>query len=232
MNPSITNPQTQKLPPLENGDRLTRAEFERRYAAMPHLKKAELIEGVVYVPAALRFKSHAQPHSNLMGWLWTYQIVTPGVELGDTPTVQLDADNEPQPDAVLLINEQAGGQSRITPEDYVEGAPELVAEVAASSAAYDLYDKKRVYQRNGVQEYMVWQVFEQKIDWFVLDEGRYVFLQPDAEGTLRSLMFPGLWLAVPALVQGDMAEVLKVLQTGLQTPEHQEFVTKLGDRSQ
>jgi Uma2 family endonuclease len=223
---------TPKLPPLENGDRLTRAEFERRYAAMPHLRKAELIEGVVYVPAALRFKSHAQPHSNLMGWLWTYQIVTPGVELGDTPTVQLDADNEPQPDAVLLISEQAGGQSRITAEDYVDGAPELVAEVAASSAAYDLYDKKRVYQRNGVQEYIVWQVFEQKIDWFVLEEGRYVSLQPDVEGTIRSRMFPGLWLAAPALVQGNMAEVLRVLQAGLQTSEHREFVRRLGDRSQ
>jgi Uma2 family endonuclease len=229
MHPNLA--PTPKLPPLENGDRLTRAEFERRYAAMPHLRKAELIEGVVYVPAALRFKSHAQPHSNLMGWLWTYQIVTPGVELGDTPTVQLDADNEPQPDAVLLINEQAGGQSRITSEDYVEGAPEFVAEVAASSAAYDLYDKKRVYQRNGVQEYIVWQVFEQKIDWFVLDEGRYVSLQPDAEGTIRSRMFPGLWLAVPALVQGNMAEVLRVLQAGLQTSEHREFVRRLGDRN-
>jgi Uma2 family endonuclease len=230
VNPSLTNLQTQKLPPLENGDRLTRAEFERRYAAMPHLKKAELIEGVVYVPAALRFKSHAQPHSNLMGWLWTYQIVTPGVELGDTPTVQLDADNEPQPDAVVLINERSGGQSRITAEDYVEGAPELVAEVAASSAAYDLHDKKRVYQRNRVQEYIVWQVFDQKIDWFILDEGRYISLQPNAEGTLKSLIFPGLWLAAPALLQGNMAEVLKILQTGLQNSEHQAFVQQLAHK--
>ena len=97
------------IPPLESGDRLNRYEFERRYNAMLSLKKAELIEGVVYLPAALRFRSHAEPHGNLMGWLWTYKISTSGVELGDNPTVRLDLDNEPQPDAVLLINENAGG---------------------------------------------------------------------------------------------------------------------------
>lgn len=80
------------IPPLENGDRLHRYEFERRYNAMPHLKKAELIEGVVYMPAALRFRSHAQPHGNLMTWLGTYKILTLGVEVGDNPTVRLDPD--------------------------------------------------------------------------------------------------------------------------------------------
>lgn len=68
----VKTPQQSKplLPPLENGDRLSRYEFERRYRAMPHLKKAELIEGVVYIAAAaLRFKSHGQPHAHLMGWL-------------------------------------------------------------------------------------------------------------------------------------------------------------------
>ena len=51
------------VPPLENGDRLTRDEFERRYEAMPHLKKAELIEGVVYVPSPVRYRHHGAPLS-------------------------------------------------------------------------------------------------------------------------------------------------------------------------
>lgn len=59
-------PQNRTLPPLENGDRLNRFEFERRYEAMPQVKKAELIEGIVYMPAALRFKSHGQPHSRIL----------------------------------------------------------------------------------------------------------------------------------------------------------------------
>ncbi|MGB7445416.1 MAG: Uma2 family endonuclease [Coleofasciculaceae cyanobacterium] len=164
------------IPPLESGDRLNCYEFERRYNSMPSLKKAELIEGVVYVPAALRFRSHAQPHGNLMGWLWTYKISTPGIELGIEPTVRLDLDNEPQPDAVLLIDENCGGQARLSDDDYIEGAPELVAEIAASSVAIDLHDKKRAYRRNGVKEYLVWQVFEQKLDWFYLEQGEYVSL--------------------------------------------------------
>jgi Uma2 family endonuclease len=216
-----------RLPPLENGDRLTRAEFERRSAAMPHLKKVELIEGVVYVPAALRFRSHGQPHAQLIGWLFNYQVATPGTELADNTTVRLDLDNEPQPDVALFLDPVLGGQVRISDDDYLEGAPELIAEVTASSAAYDLGDKKKAYRRNRVQEYVVWQMFENKLDWFVLEDDDYKLLQPDANGVLRSRIFPGLWLAVEALLQGDMPVVLTVLQQGLNSAEHQAFVRSM-----
>jgi Uma2 family endonuclease len=228
-----TSPQQQKvitpmqIPPLESGDRLTRHEFERRYAAMPHLKKAELIEGVVYVPAALRFRSHGQPHGNLMTWLGVYQAFTPKVLIGNNPTIRLDRDNEPQPDAVLLIEESAGGQARLSEDDYVEGAPELVAEVAASSASIDLGDKKRAYRRNGVQEYLVWQVFDRKIDWFRLEDDDYLSLAIDEQGIIRSHVFPGLWLDLSALLNGEMQQVLAVLQQGTNSEEHQQFVQQL-----
>lgn len=215
------------VPPLENGDRLTRFEFERRYNAMPKLKKAELIEGTVYMASTLRFEPHAEPHADLMGWLWNYKIVTPGVRLGDNATVRLDLDNEPQPDAVLLIDAQAGGQSSFSQDGYVEGAPELIAEIAASSATVDLGDKKRAYRRNGIQEYLVWQVFEQRIDWFRLDAGEYVNLQPNQAGVFQSQVFPGLWLDASALLRGEMQQVLTVLQTGLNSTEHQAFVQQL-----
>ncbi len=215
------------IPPLESGDRLNRYEFERRHNAMPHLKKAELIEGVVYVPAALRFRSHGQPHGRLMTWLGVYEASTPGVALGDNPTVRLDLDNEPQPDAVLLIEESAGGQARLSHDDYVEGAPELAAEIAASSAAIDLYDKKRAYRRNGVREYIVWQVCEQKLDWFYLQEGEYISLPVDEDRVIRSRVFPGLWLAVDHLLAENMARVLAVLQEGLDSPAHAPFVQEL-----
>ncbi|MBN4002871.1 Uma2 family endonuclease [Nostoc sp. LPT] len=212
------------VPPLENGDRLTRFEFERRYNAMPKLKKAELIEGTVYMASPLRFEPHAEPHADLIGWLWTYKIVTPGVRLGDNPTVRLDLDNEPQPDAMLLIDAQAGGQSHLSQDGYVEGAPELVAEIAASSVTVDLGDKKRAYRRNGIQEYLVWQVFEQRIDWFHLEAGEYVNLHPDAAGVIQSQVFPGLWLDESALLAGDMQQVLTILQAEVNSIEHQAFV--------
>ncbi|WNZ22017.1 Uma2 family endonuclease [Leptolyngbya sp. NK1-12] len=215
------------IPPLESGDHLTSEEFERRYQAMPDLKKAELIEGVVYVPAALRFRSHGKPHGHIMTWLGTYEAVTPGVEIGDNPTVRLDPFNTPQPDAVLLISENAGGQARISADDYIEGAPELVIEVAASSSAIDLYEKKRAYCRNHVQEYLVWQVLDQKFDWFLLHGDDYASLEPDADEILKSATFPGLWLASAALLSGDMAHVLAVLQQGLHSPEHTDFVKRL-----
>jgi Uma2 family endonuclease len=216
-----------QLPPLESGDRLTRYEFEQRYQAMPHLKQAELIEGVVYVASPVRANFHGQPHASIVGWLLVYSAATPGVYLADNATVRLDADNEPQPDALLRIEPEVGGNSRVTEDDYIEGAPELIAEIAASSASYDLGDKLNAYRRNGVQEYIVWQSYENKLDWFRLREGRYVVLEPDGEGIIRSEVFPGLWLSVAALQGGNLAEVLAVLQRGLQTPEHQAFVERL-----
>ena len=214
-----------KILPLENGDRITRAEFERRYDAMPNLKKAELIERIVYMGSPVRV-IHGTPHALIMTWLGIYWIATPGVNLADNTTVRLDPDNEPQPDALLRI--EVGGQSIITEDNYVEGAPEFIAEIAASSAAYDLRDKLIVYRRTGVQEYLIWQVYEQRIDWFRLREVEYVSLLGDESGIVRSEFFPGLWLAVPALIAGSLGEVQSVLQIGLATPEHQSFVEQLG----
>ncbi|MCF2150841.1 Uma2 family endonuclease [Desmonostoc muscorum LEGE 12446] len=216
-----------RIPPLESGDRLTRQEFEHRYTAMPHIKKAELIEGIVYVASPLRFNSHGKPHANLIGWLWNYKIATPGVELGDNATVRLDLDNEPQPDVVLLINETLGGQARISDDDYIEGAPELIAEVAASSAANDLHDKKKVYRRNGVKEYIVWRILENQVDWFCLENGEYISLEPDINNVIKSRIFPGLWLDIQALCTGEMTKVLTVLQEGLSSTEHAQFVQSL-----
>jgi len=222
-----TNKSRVTIPPLENGDLLSRAEFERRYTAMPQLKKAELIEGIVYMASPLRFEPHAEPHANLIGWLWSYKIATPGVRLGDNPTVRLDLDNELQPDAVLLIEAQRGGQSRLSKDGYIEDAPELIAEIAASTASIDLRDKKRVYRRNGVKEYLVWQVMEERFDWFSLQDGEYISVAPNAEEIIRSQVFPGLWLAVSALLAGDMVQVIATLQTGLASREHQQFLQQL-----
>ncbi len=207
----MTTERLLKLPPLESGDRLSRAEFERRYTAMPALKKAELIEGVVYLASPLRARAHSKPHGDMMGWLWTYKMAVPGVELYDNPTVRLDADNEPQPDAVLR---REPGNSWISEDDYIEGAPELVVEIAASSASYDLHDKLRVYRRNGVQEYLVWRTYSQQIDWFYLEADEYQPLVAEA-GVICSRQFPGLWLASSALLAGDLAEVLQLLQQGI-----------------
>ena len=215
------------VPPLENGDRLTRDEFERRYAAMPHLKKAELIEGVVYVPSPVRYRHHGAPHALLITWLGQYAAGTPGVGVSDNSTVRLDLDNEPQPDALLLIDPACGGQTRFSSDDYIEGSPELVAEVASSSVSYDLHAKLHVYRRNGVREYIVWRVLEQAIDSFVLRAGQYERVPVDANGLLRSEVFPGLWLDPGALLRGDLATVLASVQQGLDSPEHATFVARL-----
>jgi Uma2 family endonuclease len=219
-----------EVPPLENGDRLTRAEFERRYDAMPGLKKAELIEGEVYMPSPVRHGRHSHPHSRVVTWLGNYETSTPGVQAGDNGSIRLDVDNEPQPDGYLMIRPERGGQAGISEDDYIEGAPELVAEVASSSASYDLGRKLNAYRRNGVREYVVWRVRDGQVDWFVNREGRFEPLTQPADGILRSEIFPGLWLDPAALVCDDQVRVAAVLQQGLNSPEHATFIERLAQK--
>ncbi len=215
------------LPPLENGDRLTRDEYLRRYEAMPDLKKAELIEGVVYVPSPVRYLYHGRQNHHLTTWLGFYEAGTSGVGGSSNTTVLLDLNNSPQPDGLLFIKPDHGGQVKLDEEGYIVGVPDLVAEVAASTASYDLHDKLETYRRSGVREYLVVRVFDQQTDWFALRDNRYEPIVPAADGSLRSTVFPGLWLDCGALLRGDLAAVLALVQQGLNSPEHAEFAAKL-----
>ncbi|GAB4139776.1 MAG: Uma2 family endonuclease [Planctomycetaceae bacterium] len=216
--------------PLENGDCLSREEFYRRWEAMPNLKLAERIEGVVYMPAAIRHEQHGHPHSLVLGWLGHYVAETPGVDFGDNSSLQIDADNDPQPDAYLFIRPEKGGQCRITEDGYLKGAPELIFEISASSASRDLNQKKTVYRRNGVQEYAVWKVMENEIVWFQLDNGQYVEMSANENGLFKSQVFPGLWLDDPAIRNSELKRVLTVQQTGCESAEHQKFVNQLAEK--
>lgn len=211
-------------PLLEAGDRLAREEFESRYARMPHVKKAELIEGIVYLPSPVRLQHHAIPHLRLATWLGTYAAESPGVECADNSTVRLDLDNEPQPDLVLLRHASHGGQTRVSADDCIEGAPELVVEITGSSRAYDLHQKKGAYRRNGVREYLAWVTGEQRVLWWELRGTEYHERLPDPDGLLRSGVFPGLWLDVAALLRGDMKAVLAALRRGLENSSQEPVV--------
>ena len=215
------------IPPLENGDRLTHAEFERRYEAMPELKKAELIDGVVYMGSPVRFRKHGRPHFHLNTWLGSYEAATTGVLGADNATARLDLDNEPQPDIMMMIDPAKGGQARFSDDDYIEGAPELVVEVVASSVSYDLNIKLDIYRRNGVREYLTWRVRDRAIDWRVLRGASYEPLAADERGRYRSEVFPGLWLDAEAMLRGDLATALEVLRDGLASPEHAAFAERL-----
>jgi Uma2 family endonuclease len=225
-----TPDEKQAIPALENGDRLTRAEFERRYTAMPDVKKAELVEGVVYMSSPVRAKQHGRPQTRLVTWLAFYEDATPFTFSADNSTVRLDLDNEPQPDVLLLIEPEAGGQALFDDDGYIVGAPELVAEVAASSASYDLHDKLKAYRRNGVKEYIIWQTQNKKIDWLILHEGQYYPFAPE-NGIYKSPNFPGLWLDSEALLKNSLSKMLETLQQGIASPEHEAFVAELSEKA-
>jgi Uma2 family endonuclease len=220
------SPSPPPIPPLQNGDHLTREEFHRRYEAMPEVKKAELIDGVVYMPSPVRHYDHSNPQFNLVTFAGIYVIGTPGIQGGDNGSLKLDNKCEPQPDVYLIVSPSHGGRARID-GGYVVSAPDWIGEVAASSVSYDLHAKLEVYRRHGVLEYVVWRVLDREIDWFVLRGEKFERLLLTAEGLYMSEVFPGLWLDPSAMVNGDLVTMMQALQKGLASPEHQDFVQRL-----
>jgi Uma2 family endonuclease len=195
------------VPILESGDRMTREEFHRAYEMSPQLRHVELIEGVVYMPSPIRVDRHGEDQGLIIAWLMAYREVHPEVRVSGPATILLDRDNEPEPDAIMFKRE--AGTATVSDSGYIVGAPELAVEIAASTRSIDLNDKFRAYRRNGVQEYLVWVTAEDRLFWFSLEDGDYVELQPDQSGLIESRVFPGLRLNVGALLNGDVAGVLR-----------------------
>jgi len=190
---------------------------------MPKSFRAELIGGIVYVPSPLK-SDHGGLHADVVTWANIYRSRTPGARVLDNATDVLGPDSEPQPDTLLVLE---GGQTRITSDGYVEGPPELIAEVASSSAAYDLHEKRRDYERYGVGEYLVVLVRESRVVWFTRPAGpksAFIELAAGADGIYRSPSLPGLWLDAAALFRSDLPRLLDVLNQGLAAPEHATFV--------
>jgi Uma2 family endonuclease len=209
---------------FEPGDRMDQRTFHRIYEQMPEDFKAELIGGIVYVPAALR-ADHGDVHANIIAWLMTYKCHTPGTRALDNATHKLGKDSEPQPDASLLI---VGGQTTVTRTGYIRGAPELIVEVVSSSRAYDLHAKKDDYEKYGVREYLALLIRENRAVWLVRDAAaRFTELPQPSDGIYRSPLFAGLWLDAKAVMAGETKQVLDVLNLGLATPEHAAFVKSL-----
>jgi Uma2 family endonuclease len=210
--------------PLENGDQLTQAEFHRRYEAYPEDIKFELIGGIVYIASPIR-RGHGRSHVALNGALFLYKSATPGVEVLDNTTTILGEESEPQPDLEMRILPEYGGQSRDTVDEYVEGPPELMAEIAPSSRAIDMHAKRDDYERAGVVEYVVLCVQERELHWFHLQSGKPI--RPNRQGVYRSRVFPGLWIDGPALLARNSSQLIAVVQQGLASREHAAFVKRL-----
>jgi len=163
------SPVEQSVEPLAAGDKLSREEFLRCWEAMPHVKLAELIGGIVYMPSPLSL-DHGVADSRADAWLATYAAFTPGCQTGVNTTWLMEED-APQPDVHLWILPEYGGQAHVQGL-YPRGAPELATEIFRSSTAYDLQQKKDLYRSAGVQEYVAVLLWEREVRWHSLGRPR------------------------------------------------------------
>ena len=224
-----------ETPPLREGDHLNAEEFHRRYEAMPELKNARLIDGVVHMSSPMCFHRHGRPHSEIHGWLYLYSRFLPGIHLADNTSLRVDDLNEPQPDLMLFLDGANGGASWFDDRGFVHGVPDLIVEVAGTTAREDAGEKRALYESIGVREFILWRTIEQRLDWWHLVGGTYQLLPPDEAGVIRSVVFPGLWLYPDALIGRDARAIAAVIEAGLASEEHQKFAATLrphqsGDR--
>jgi len=218
--------RTRTLPPLENGDHLDQPTFHARYEAMPEDYHAQLIGGIVYMASPQKLP-HSKGQQMLSHWLGEYTLATPGTDAIANNTQILGPESEPEPDGCLFILPERGGQVFIDEDEYLNGAPELVAEVSWSTESIDLNQKKLDYQKAGVREYVVLALRMQQVFWFVRQRGKYKEVSLPADGIFRSRVFPGLRLDAEAMLGNDRRRVLSALKQGLASPEHAAFLAKL-----
>lgn len=224
-----SNASFAELPLLEAGAHIDQPTFHQRYLQSPRELRAELIQGVVFVPSPTRF-AHSSMHARIVHWLGEYVAHTPGTDFCDNASVILDGQNELQPDALLLLSPVCGGRLHKDADDTLRGIPELIVEIASSSEAHDLFEKKDVYERAGVPEYIVVTLRTPAVHWFEWTSEGYSTIPPEEDGSLRSRVFPGLWLPAQGSLLDNHARRLEVLRAGLASEEHTNFVSQLSSR--
>lgn len=223
---SREGPTGAEMPGLYQGMCLSQSEFHKLYEECPPGQKFELLDGVVYMAAA-QHRPHGRFEPLLASMLMHYQMKTPGVEVLQHTSTIMDEWNEPQPDLQLRIQSEYGGTSSVDSDEDIAGAPELVIEVAHSSVSIDLKVKRKIYEKQGVREYIVVCIDAEELRWFIMDHGERDL---DADGILRSDQFPGLWFDSAALFEYRPHDVMKTLNRGLRTRRHALFAAELKAR--
>ena len=190
--PVVDPPRT-----LVEGQRLDQSMFHALYEAMPPGTRAELIDGVVYMPSPVGIE-HGLAHVSVIMWLGYYAEQTPGVQVLDNATTILGLKSEPQPDGLLRILPECDGRTQ-NKKGFIHGPPELVVEVAKTTRYVDLGPKLADYQNAGVLEYVVHAIDPDEIFWYAQEQGVLVQRPISGDGLYRSTVFPGLWLDPRAL---------------------------------
>jgi Uma2 family endonuclease len=214
-------------PLLYEGQRLDQPTFHEIYLRTAEDFRAELIEGVVHVMSSPVNPKHGRPLMSMSGLLYFYRIETPGTLVQGDTTIKLAPLSEVQPDCALLIDPSHGGQTGADDKGYTTGCPELVVEIASSTLPIDLISKKRIFERAGGKDYVVFDEPHHKIHWFVARNGLFEPLKLDQDGLYHSETFPGLWLDPEAFLRDDGLAVIAALRRGLDSPEHAAFVELL-----
>jgi Uma2 family endonuclease len=183
--------------------------FEEFYALIPNGRKADLINGAIYM---------ASPDNTQAGelFMWLGGLVDLYVDEKDLGRVyglriafRLDDGNGPEPDIAFVRKDRL----RLLRRGYFAGAPDLAVEIVSPDSIDRDYVKKRAqYQEAGVREYWIIDPLRQKVTWLRLDaKGKYREVRP-RKGGLHSQVLPGFWLRPEWLWQEPRPKKMKILQ--------------------
>jgi len=121
------------------------------YAAWPHDERWELIDGEAYNMSPAPSVRHQKTVNNINIFLSTHPKKKDECFVGIAPTdVVLSEYDVVQPDVFVVCDEKKIAEANI------QGAPDLIVEVLSSGTAIkDKREKKKVYEKYGVKEYII-----------------------------------------------------------------------------
>lgn len=147
----------------KNDKKLTYAD----YVTWPDDERWELIDGEAYNMTPAPSVRHQKIANNLNILLSTHPKKRAECFVGIAPTDVVFSDPDVvQPDVFVVCDED-----KIT-EPNIQGAPDLIIEVISPNTALkDKREKKALYERYGVREYIILDPTDQYVERFVLEEG-------------------------------------------------------------
>jgi hypothetical protein len=223
----VTTPPKRFVPPFENGDRLDQKTFHDLYERTPFRFRAELVDGIVYLKIPKPVRLRRRPRLSLSVWLGAYEAETEGVQIAMHATNILIDRNETHPYQTVIVDPALGGRTSINADDFVEGGAELLVEIAERSCSLPYHKKFEQYQKANVREYIIVNLESRNFNWFTNTANGFQPIKPNADGIMKSRVLPGLWLDREATLNDNNKRVRAVLDSGLASPEHAKFVTKL-----
>ncbi len=180
--------------PVAEKKKYTEADYQLLEESAPY----QLIDGdLIMSPAPTSYHQLLSIRLSSMIQVYLEKVGSKGICLYAPIDVKFDNENIFQPDLIYISAERKDELFH----DQILGAPDLVVEILSPSTAhYDLQQKKNLYERYGVKEYLIIDPLAKDSEVYVLKNEEFILYQKQRQnGTINLTTLPGLQIDLQKL---------------------------------